>query len=105
MHIRDYLAALEFANAQRRAQGLPPIDRLPSGRPGDSVRCAIARAVPGAVVGSTHVGIDNGPRAPLPREVAAFVRAFDRESVAPESDPGTLVDGGIEDDKGCLVPA
>jgi len=41
----------------------------------------------------------------LPRDVRSFIAAFDRNGSGKPVDPGSLVDGGIEDDKGCLVSA
>jgi hypothetical protein len=37
--------------------------------------------------------------------VARFVGAFDFEGSVRGGDPAVLVEGGIDDDKGCLVPA
>ena len=107
MHIRHYLATLEFVNEERVALGLDPLDHLPAGTPGNSEDCAIARAVPGSLVGSGSITRHDRQRTKLlPAEVARFVQTFDREAhLAHVSDPGRLVKGGIEDDKGCLVPA
>ena len=103
MHIRSYLSALEYVNAKRESLGLPPLERLPVGRPGDMQRCVIARAVPGAAV-NTHL---EHPQVmeKLPGEVSTFVMAFDSEGIhrGQRCDPAKLVDGGIDDDKGCLV--
>ena len=103
MHIRKYLAALELVNEERRRMGLPVIDHLPKGIPGNGRRCVIANAIPGTVVG--HHSIGGMVRRSLPRDVRSFIAAFDQSASRKAVDPGSLVDGGIEDDKGCLVPA
>ncbi len=101
MHIRVYLAALQLVNEERRRAGLPELDHLPEGIAGDPRRCAIAKAIPGAHV--DHVlRTDSGAR-PLPPDVLRFISAFDRRRGRGLVDPGSLVQGGIEDDKGCLV--
>ena len=107
MHIRAYLAALEFVNEERAARGLAPLDRLPEGLPGIAADCVIARALPGSRVGAnTFDDRATDTRKVLPREVSRFVRAFDGESMPFRTcDPATLVDGGIDDEKGALVPA
>jgi hypothetical protein len=104
MHIREYLAALELANDERARMDLPALDHLPAGTPRDPLRCAIANAVPGAKV--TSFLTREGKVRRLSRDVLRFVQAFDRRSSATGAvEPGALVDGGIEDDKGCLVGA
>lgn len=101
MHIRDYLAALELVNEERRKLGLAALDHLPGGVPGDARRCVIANAIPGSLVGRDRIA--GSARRRLPRDVRAFVAAFDRSGRGGAVDPGSLVQGGIEDDKGCLV--
>lgn len=103
MHIREYLATLELVNKERRRAGLPELDHLPAGMPGHSRRCVIAEAIPGASVGSHAMRTTRSSFRALPRDVIRFVAAFDQEGGREQVDPGTLVDGGIEDDKGCLV--
>ena len=103
MHIRDYLAALELVNEERRKLGLAALDHLPVGVPGDARRCVIANAIPGSMVGQDRIA--GSARRRLPRHVRAFVAAFDESEGGGPVDPGSLVRGGIEDDKGCLVPA
>jgi len=103
VHIRDYLAALEYVNEQRGELGLPELDHLPAGIPGNPLRCPISRALPGALL---NVGVNVVSAQKLPSKgVFRFVEAFDQKSNTRPVDPGSLVDGGIEDDKGCLVPA
>ena len=103
MHIREYLAALALVNEERQRAGLPRVDHLPAGVPGDSARCAIAKAIPGAHV--TDVLRAGSTVRELPGEVRQFIQSFDRSGRRESVDPGTLVDGGIEDDKGSLVLA
>ena len=106
MHIGDYLATLDFVNRQRAARGLEPLDHLPEGSPGDSRDCVIARAVPGSRVTRIISSNDGRPAVVPPRAVRSFISAFDRQGLTQGkavSDPGKLVDGGIDDDKGCLV--
>lgn len=105
MHIRYYLAALEFVNGERKSLGLEPLNEIPLGRPGDPHRCAIARAVPGSTVSAT-IELPDGSVKPLPAKVRRFVQSFDVEGFCHDDcQPGGLVDGGIDDEKGCLVPA
>jgi len=102
MHIRDYLAVLELVNEERLRMGLPELERLPSGIPRNSRGCVIANAIPGARVGSERILGSTMRR--MSREVRSFVAEFDRNHGS-AVDPGALVEGGIEDDKGCLVLA
>src|SRR4249919_3946420 len=106
MHIQNYLATLEFVNRERAARGLAPLDHLPAGRPGAMTDCVIARAIPGARVGAKTFDAGKGPHQALPGKVKTFVHAFDWENgpAHGERDPASLVEGGIDDDKGCLVP-
>lgn len=104
MHIRDYLAALKLVNEERGKMNLPPLERLPEGTPSDSVRCAIAMGIPGATV--TGIVITPQGRQRASPEVRSFIRAFDaagRRGVETPVDPCALVEGGVDDDKGCLV--
>jgi len=106
MHIKSYLATLELVNHERVALGLAPIERLPQGQPRDPMDCAIARAVPGSVVDGIHIKPPSSAlQRRLPPEVRKFVAAFDRGARrgAAALDPALLVEGGIDDDKGCLV--
>jgi hypothetical protein len=99
MHIRDYLATLDFVNEERARVGVSPLDHLPAGTPRDPRDCVVARALPGAIVVD---GIEFGTtRRELPRAVRRFVREFDSNE---QGDAAALVEGGTEDDKGCLVP-
>lgn len=106
MHIRNYLAALEFVNQERERRGLSPIERIEPGVPVNTNQCAIARSIPGVSVTNVLHDPERGTQA-LPREVLAFVASFDAGVLRrrAELDPADLVEGGIEDDKGCLVPA
>jgi hypothetical protein len=104
MHIRPYLATLAFVNRERARIGLPALERLPEGRPGDPRDCVIARTLPGALVAGM-LAVPGQPPRVLPPEVARFVACFDSEGSLRGGDPAVLVDGGIDDDKGCLVPA
>jgi hypothetical protein len=110
MHIRNYLATLAYVNRQRAALGLAPLERLPAGRRGDPNDCAIARALPGATVRDT-LDLPGRARRKLPARVRSFVHSFDREEQGPrgvfaigERDPADIVEGGIDDEKGDLVP-
>lgn len=106
MHIRNYLAALEFVNQERERRGISPIERLEPGMPADPMQCAIARSIPGVSVTDGIHDPERGTRK-LPSDVLAFVASFDAGGWprGGELDPADLVNGGIEDDKGCLVPA
>lgn len=110
MHIRNYLAALEFVNQERARRDLRPIERLERGLPRDPKRCAIARSIPGVTV-TAFLHERKRRTRPLPKQVLAFVAAFDAGGSARgqaehgDLDPANLVEDGIEDDKGCLVPA
>ncbi len=100
MHIRDYLATLDFVNEVRAGLGLPSLDYLPAGTPASTTDCVIARALPGAVVRRAVV-FDN-ITVELPRPAKRFISKFD---FGWQSDAALLVKGGTEDDKGCLVSA
>jgi hypothetical protein len=104
MHIRHYLAALKFVNRERRRLDLAALDRLPEGRPGDPHDCVIARTLPGATV-ARHLQVPGHAARLLPGPVFQFVCEFDFEGSVHGGDPAALVDGGIDDEKGCLVPA
>ena len=86
-------AVLGWVNHARRAIGLPPLNQLPKGIPGDVGRCPLAEAVPGLEVHSSYCvaasrqarwlagawGAELGPdgRFQLPPPLTAFVHAFD----------------------------
>jgi hypothetical protein len=86
-------AVLGWVNHARRAIGLPPLNQLPKGIPGDVGRCPLAEAVPGLEVHSEYCvaaprqarwlagawGAEPGAdgRFQLPPPLIAFVHAFD----------------------------
>ena len=74
--------------------------------PAHPEQCAIARSIPGAHVTGVLRDLERGTLKFLPADVFAFVASFDAGGFrGRELDPADLVQGGIEDDKGCLVPA
>ena len=110
MHIRDYLATLDFVNEERARVGLPRLDHLPAGTPTRPGACVIAKALPGAIVAG-----HNAPEAivigdwhrRIPSAVRRFIWEFDAAGDPDEGrilrDAAALVEGGTDDDKGCLV--
>ena len=106
MHIGDYLAALALVNEEREGAGLPPLARLPRGFPLDPRRCVIANAIPGSIV-YERLWTARGSRE-LPPAVVRFIGEFDLRGLQRRGelvDPCALVDGSVDEDKGCLVPA
>ena len=79
-----------------------PVTRIPVMLSG--AYSPLSRTLPGAVV-AARIHVPGLPTRLLPEPVRCFVRTFDFEGSLRGGDPAVLVDGGIDDDKGCLVPA